>query len=69
MVSSEKCLKVPKMVIRSCKSKKDAQYVYGHKKKMTKRQTMIYKTLHRKLKIVHHEIHKNPLVNSCAAEE
>ena len=58
VVSSEKCLKVPKMVIRSRKSKKDAQYVYGHKKKLTKRQRMIYKTLHRKLKIVHHEIHK-----------
>jgi hypothetical protein len=45
VVSSEKCLKVPKMVIRSRKSKKDAQYVYGHKKKLTKRQRMIYKTL------------------------
>jgi hypothetical protein len=37
VVSSEKRLKVPKMVIRSRNSKKDAQYIYGHKKKLTKK--------------------------------
>ena len=40
-----------KGVIRSCKSKKDRQY-YDQKKKD--------KTLHRKLKIEHHEPHFQP---------
>ena len=43
------------MVIRRRISKKDRQY-NGQKKK---RQTMIYKTLHRKLKIKQYERHLN----------
>ena len=31
-------------------------------------QTMIYKTLHRKLKIEQHEHHKAPVMNSCASD-
>jgi hypothetical protein len=42
--------------------KKDRQY-NGQKKKMTKGQTKIYKTLHRKLKIEQHEHHWKPAVN------
>ena len=39
-------------------------------KKKAKRQTMIYKTLHRKLKIEQHEPSKTkiPGMNSCAQE-
>jgi hypothetical protein len=37
------------------------------KEKSIKRQTMIYKTLHRKLEIEQHEPHKQR-VNTCAAE-
>jgi hypothetical protein len=35
---------------------------------MTKGQTMMYKTLHRKLKIKQHEPYYNPVVNSGAPE-
>ena len=43
------------MVIRSRKSKKDSEY-NGQKKK-DKGQTIMYKTLHRKLKIEQREPH------------
>jgi hypothetical protein len=33
------------------------------KRKETNRQTMIYKVLHRKLKIEQHELYKKPMVN------
>jgi hypothetical protein len=36
------------------------------KRKRTKRQTMIYKTSHRKLKIEQHKFHKNLGLNSCS---
>jgi len=36
--------------------------------KRTKRQSMIYKTLHRQLKIEQHEPHKKPEMNSGAPE-
>jgi hypothetical protein len=49
----KKSLKIPKGLTRNCKSKKDRQY--NGQIKRTKRQTMIYKTLHRKQKIEHHE--------------
>jgi len=42
--------------MRNRKMRKDRQ----HKGKKTKRQTMIYKTLHRKLKIAQHEPHYKP---------
>ena len=45
-----------KGVMRNRKMRKDRQ----HKGKKTKRQTMIYKTLHRKLKIAQHEPHYKP---------
>ena len=45
-----------KEVIRSRKLKTDRQY-NGQKKKKTKGQTMIYTTLHSKLKIEHNELH------------
>jgi hypothetical protein len=35
---------------------------------MTKGQTMIKNTLHRKIKIEQHELHSNPGVYSCAPE-
>ena len=38
------------------------------KRKRTKAQTTIYKTLHWKLKIEHHEHHKKPGVKSGAPE-
>ena len=44
-----------KVVIRSCKTKKDRQH--NGQRKRTKEQTTIYKTLHRKLKIEQHEPH------------
>jgi hypothetical protein len=37
-------------------------------KKMTKGQSMIYKTLHRKLKIVQREPHLNPEVDSIGPD-
>ena len=43
-----------KGVIRSCNSKKDMQY-----KGQEKAQSIIYKTLHRKLNIWQHELHLN----------
>ena len=46
-------------IMRSRKSK-DRRY-NGQKKKNPKRQTTIYKTLHRKLKIEQHEHHWNSL--------
>ena len=48
-------------VIRSCKSKKDTIL-------WAKGQTMIYKTLHRKLKIEQHEPHNKSVVNPGAVE-
>jgi len=53
-----------KGVIRSRKSKKDWQY--NDQKK--KRQTIIYKTLHRKLKIEQHEPHKKTEMNLGAVD-
>ena len=50
----KKCLKIPKGVLRSRKSKTDITMA---KRKRTKGQTMIYKTLHRKLKIKKNETH------------
>jgi hypothetical protein len=38
------------------------------KRKRTKEQTMIYKILHRKLKIEEHEPHYKPRVNSVTPE-
>jgi hypothetical protein len=38
------------------------------KRKRTKGQTMIYKTLHRKLKIKHHKPQQKQAMNSCAPE-
>ena len=38
------------------------------KRKRTKGQTMIYKIIHRKLKIEQHETHYKPLVNTGAPE-
>ena len=38
------------------------------KRKMTKVQTMIHKTLHKKLKIEQHERHKKPRMNSGTPE-
>ena len=38
------------------------------KRKRTERQTMIYKTLHRRLKIEQHETHYTPRVNAGAPE-
>jgi len=37
-------------------------------KKRTKRSTMIYKTLHRKLKIEQHEPHRKPWLNGGAPQ-
>ena len=47
-----------KGVIRSCRSKKDRQ----HNGQQTKGSTMIYKTLHIKLKIERHEM---PQITGC----
>jgi hypothetical protein len=44
-----------KGVIRNCKLKKDTQY--NVQKKQDKGLTMIYKILHRKLKVEQHEHH------------
>ena len=62
-----------KVVIRSHISNKNRQY-NGQtrtdntmaKRKMTKGQTMVYKTLHKKLMIEQHDIHKRQRVNSGA---
>jgi hypothetical protein len=48
--------------------KKMGRQCNDQKKKRTERQTMIYKTLQRKLKIEQHESHQKLRVNSCAPE-
>ena len=50
---TQKCLKIPKGVIRSCNTK-DRQY-----NDQTNENKMIYKIIHRKLKIEQNEPHKN----------
>jgi hypothetical protein len=56
-----------KGVVRSHELKKDRQY-HGQKNR-TKRQTMIYKILHRKLKIKQREHHKKIGVNAGARKD
>jgi len=53
-------------VIRSCKMK-DRQH-NDQKKTKIKGQTMIYKILHRKIKIEQHEPQQQSAVNSCTPE-
>jgi len=55
-----------KGVIRSCKLK-DRQHNDQTKTKI-KRQTTIYKILHRKIKIEQHESQQQSVVNSCTLE-
>ena len=54
-------------IIRRRYWKKDGQYNVK-KEKRTIRSTMIYKTLHRKLKIEQHEPHRKPWVNGGAPQ-
>jgi hypothetical protein len=54
------------MLIRQSKSKKERQY--NSQTGQNNRQTMIYKALHRKLKIEQHEPHNKAGVNSGAPE-
>jgi hypothetical protein len=57
---------VTKGVNRSLKSKKKRKY--NDQRKMRKGQTMIYKTLHRKLEIEQHEPYLKATVNPGASE-
>jgi len=56
-------LKVTKVVIRIFKFKKDRKH--NDQAKKDKRQTTIYKTLHRKLKIKQHEPYETPVFDDC----
>jgi hypothetical protein len=50
--------------VRSRNVKKERQY--NGQRKIPRGPTMIYKTLHRKLKIEQHELYKYSGVNTCA---
>jgi hypothetical protein len=51
------------------RSRKLEERQYNGQKKRTKRQTMVYKALHRKLKIKQHESHKKSGLKASAPEE
>ena len=53
-----------KEAVRSRNVKKERQY--NGQRKIPRGPTMIYKTLHRKLKIEQHELYKDSGVNTCA---
>ena len=61
-----KCLKIPKWRAESVNRRRTDNTMA--KRKRTQGQTMIYKALHRKLKIESHELHLNPRVNTGATE-